>query len=429
MARRLPHLADGEIVLRPWSLDDAARPHRRLPRARHQLLVRPAVAVRLRPRDGLDRRGGGGLERGPRRAPRHRRRRDRPGRRRDRPSRGRPGRGLRPLPLLGARRATPCRRRAARPRAARRLGPRRPRPRTSRGHRRRGQHAAQGVAPGGRLSPRGRLSQLPPARRAPHRLARARPAHAVLERGPRLGRRHRPGRGRAASPSARRPPSCVCPTSRPCSRAPACACAPTARPTWRPLSWPIDEETVRWLTHVPWPYPEEAGRGFLAFAAGSWLGYQAHFAIADAASDALLGGLNVDIDVPHAVGEVGYRVNPEARGRGVATRGRRAGGRLGPRRARPGASRPGRRHAQPGVDAGGRAQRLSARGHPAWSRAPRRRAQRRRHLLAAAERPAAASPGRLRQGAPPARQHPQGSLPTSCARLPSARRAASRSSS
>ena len=77
---------------------------------------------------------------------------------------------------------------------------------------------------------------------------------------------------------------------------------------------------MRWLPHVPWPYPEEAGRGFLAFAAGSWLGHQAHFAIADAADDALLGGLNVDIDVPHAVGEVGYRVNPEARGRGVATR-------------------------------------------------------------------------------------------------------------
>lgn len=87
-----------------------------------------------------------------------------------------------------------------------------------------------------------------------------------------------------------------------------------------PLVAAIDEETVRWLTHVPWPYTEEAGRGFLAFAAGSWLGCQAHFAIADEASDTLLGGLNVDIDVPHAVGEVGYRVNPEARGRGVATR-------------------------------------------------------------------------------------------------------------
>ena len=82
----------------------------------------------------------------------------------------------------------------------------------------------------------------------------------------------------------------------------------------------IDEETVRWLTHVPWPYTDEAGRGFLAFAAGSWLANQAHFAIADAGSDALLGGLNVDIDLPHAVGEVGYRVNPEARGRGIAPR-------------------------------------------------------------------------------------------------------------
>ena len=87
-----------------------------------------------------------------------------------------------------------------------------------------------------------------------------------------------------------------------------------------PLVAAIDEETVRWLTHVPWPYTEEAGRGFLTFAAGSWLGLQAHFAIADATDDALLGGLNVDIDAPHSVGEVGYRVNPEARGHGVATR-------------------------------------------------------------------------------------------------------------
>jgi RimJ/RimL family protein N-acetyltransferase len=80
----------------------------------------------------------------------------------------------------------------------------------------------------------------------------------------------------------------------------------------------IDEETVRWLTHVPWPYTDEAGRGFLAFAAGSWLANQAHYAIADAGDDALLGGLNVDIDLPHSIGEVGYRVNPDARGRHVA---------------------------------------------------------------------------------------------------------------
>jgi RimJ/RimL family protein N-acetyltransferase len=87
-----------------------------------------------------------------------------------------------------------------------------------------------------------------------------------------------------------------------------------------PLVAAIDAETVHWLTHVPWPYTDEAGRGFLAFAAGSWLAHQAHFAVADAQSDELLGGLNVDIDLPHAIGEVGYRVNPGARGRQVATR-------------------------------------------------------------------------------------------------------------
>jgi RimJ/RimL family protein N-acetyltransferase len=86
-----------------------------------------------------------------------------------------------------------------------------------------------------------------------------------------------------------------------------------------PLVAAIDEETVRWLTHVPWPYTDEAGRGFLEFAAGSWLAHQAHFAIACAGTDVLVGGLNVDIDVPHAIGEVGYRIDPGARGRGVAT--------------------------------------------------------------------------------------------------------------
>ncbi len=86
-----------------------------------------------------------------------------------------------------------------------------------------------------------------------------------------------------------------------------------------PLVASIDEETVRWLTHVPWPYDEAAGRWFLEFAAGSWLAHQACFAVVDAATDAILGGLNVDIDAPHAIGEIGYRVSPGARGRGVAT--------------------------------------------------------------------------------------------------------------
>lgn len=80
----------------------------------------------------------------------------------------------------------------------------------------------------------------------------------------------------------------------------------------KPLVAAIDEEAVRWLNRVPWPYTEEEGRWFLGFASGSWLAHQAHFAVADAATDAIVGGLNVDIDVPHAIGEVGYRVSPSA---------------------------------------------------------------------------------------------------------------------
>ncbi|MGO8683134.1 MAG: GNAT family N-acetyltransferase [Thermoleophilia bacterium] len=82
----------------------------------------------------------------------------------------------------------------------------------------------------------------------------------------------------------------------------------------------IDEETARWLNHIPWPYSEDEGRWFLNFVTTSWLAHQAQFAIADAASDALLGGVNVDIDLVNAIGEVGYRVNPSARGKHVATR-------------------------------------------------------------------------------------------------------------
>ena len=82
----------------------------------------------------------------------------------------------------------------------------------------------------------------------------------------------------------------------------------------------IDEEAARWLRRVTWPYDAEAAKAFLEFAGASWADRRAHFAIADLESDALLGGLNVDIDLPNAIGEVGYRVGPTARGRGVATR-------------------------------------------------------------------------------------------------------------
>ena len=86
------------------------------------------------------------------------------------------------------------------------------------------------------------------------------------------------------------------------------------------LAAAIDEETAHWLTQLPWPYTEDDARDFLDLAARSWAAHRAYFAVADASSDALLGGLNLDIDLPHSIGEVGYRVNPEARGKGVAPR-------------------------------------------------------------------------------------------------------------
>ena len=70
------------------------------------------------------------------------------------------------------------------------------------------------------------------------------------------------------------------PAARPRGRRPAPAPVPLRRPGRaggrdRRRDGPLAQ-------HVPWPYSDEAGRGFLAFAAGSWLANQAHFAIADA---------------------------------------------------------------------------------------------------------------------------------------------------
>jgi len=73
-----------------------------------------------------------------------------------------------------------------------------------------------------------------------------------------------------------------------------------------------DPEIPRW-TSVPTPYTEADARAWLASTE------EETFAIADAASDEVLGSIGVRY-FDGGVGEVGYWVRREARGRGVATR-------------------------------------------------------------------------------------------------------------
>jgi RimJ/RimL family protein N-acetyltransferase len=73
-----------------------------------------------------------------------------------------------------------------------------------------------------------------------------------------------------------------------------------------------DPEIPRW-TAVPSPYSEADARAWLAS------GEEESFAVVDRASGELLGSIGVRY-LDGGIGEVGYWVKREARGRGVATR-------------------------------------------------------------------------------------------------------------
>ena len=83
-----------------------------------------------------------------------------------------------------------------------------------------------------------------------------------------------------------------------------------------------EEEIVRWLDQVPQPYTEADAREWVAITGRSWTdGSMATFAIVDPASARLLGSIGLRFADPgQGVGEVGYWVSREARGRGVASR-------------------------------------------------------------------------------------------------------------
>lgn len=75
-----------------------------------------------------------------------------------------------------------------------------------------------------------------------------------------------------------------------------------------------DAEISRWLDQVPQPYTAADARVFI-----NGIGEQA-FAVTDAGSGRLLGSIGIGWNDRHDVGEIGYWVRADARGRGVVTR-------------------------------------------------------------------------------------------------------------
>jgi RimJ/RimL family protein N-acetyltransferase len=83
-----------------------------------------------------------------------------------------------------------------------------------------------------------------------------------------------------------------------------------------------DPEITRWLELVPQPYLVSEARTWVKEAASYWHeGTGAPFAVTEAASGEVVGGVGFRwVDLTQAIGEVGYWLRREARGRGLTTR-------------------------------------------------------------------------------------------------------------
>ncbi|MDX6298851.1 MAG: hypothetical protein QOF53_65 [Nocardioidaceae bacterium] len=81
-----------------------------------------------------------------------------------------------------------------------------------------------------------------------------------------------------------------------------------------------DERTARWLWRLPTPYTVEDARAFL-LSRGELMasGRGVAWAVADPASDRLVGHISLFDLKPGREAEIGYWTHPEARGRGVMT--------------------------------------------------------------------------------------------------------------
>jgi len=83
----------------------------------------------------------------------------------------------------------------------------------------------------------------------------------------------------------------------------------------------VQDPDIPRFTRIPSPYGRADGEQFVRASAQHWRdGTQAPFVIADAASDAVIGGIGLmRLDDARAVAEIGYWVAKAARRRGIAT--------------------------------------------------------------------------------------------------------------
>ena len=84
-----------------------------------------------------------------------------------------------------------------------------------------------------------------------------------------------------------------------------------------------EEEIVRWLDAIPQPYRETEARAWVEHSSSAWQeGSSAPFAVTDATTGDLVGSVGFGWvgDRDEHVGEVGYWMRRDVRGRGLTTR-------------------------------------------------------------------------------------------------------------
>jgi RimJ/RimL family protein N-acetyltransferase len=83
-----------------------------------------------------------------------------------------------------------------------------------------------------------------------------------------------------------------------------------------------EDEIARWLDQIPQPYTEDDARAYVRHSRNAWARSEiSNFAVTDAKSGEVLGAIGARwITREDGVGEIGYWVKNDARGRGVASR-------------------------------------------------------------------------------------------------------------
>jgi RimJ/RimL family protein N-acetyltransferase len=82
-----------------------------------------------------------------------------------------------------------------------------------------------------------------------------------------------------------------------------------------------DKEMTRWMDAIPQPYQDAEARTWIEQASSFWhAGSSAPFAVTDAETGDVLGGVGFAWIGDERVGEVGYWLRSEARGRGLMGR-------------------------------------------------------------------------------------------------------------